>query len=60
LDEIHEKNSLMIIATGSLFVSEEEDFDAMLRAEHLRVTPHRALLTDELEADGALVQPQDF
>jgi hypothetical protein len=50
----------MNIATRSLFVTEEEDFDAMVRAEHLRVAPHRALVTDELEAHGALVQPQDL
>jgi hypothetical protein len=48
----------MNIATCSLFVTEEEDFDALVRAEHLRVAPHRALVTDELEAHGALVQPQ--
>jgi hypothetical protein len=58
LDKIHEEDSLMNFATRSLFVSEEEDFDALWRAEHLRVAPHRALVTDELEAHGALMQPQ--
>jgi hypothetical protein len=48
----------MNIATRSFFVTEKEDFGALWRAEHLRVAPHRALVTDELEADGALVQPQ--
>jgi hypothetical protein len=50
----------MNFATCSLFVSEEEDFDALFRAEHLCVAPHRALVADELEAYGALVQPQDL
>jgi hypothetical protein len=48
----------MNMAIGSIFFTEEEDFDALGRAEHLRVAPHRALVTDELEAHGALVQPQ--
>jgi hypothetical protein len=48
----------MNFATGSLFVSEEEDFDTLFRAEHLRVASHRALVADEFETYGALVQPQ--
>jgi hypothetical protein len=55
LDEIHEVNSLIELASGSLFVGEEKDFSALCRAEHLRVTPHRAPVTNELEAHGALV-----
>jgi hypothetical protein len=53
-------NSLAKVATGSIFVREEEDFDALLRAEHLRVAPHRASVADEFKAHRALVQPQDL
>jgi hypothetical protein len=61
LDEIHQKNSLIKLTAGSDFVvSEEKDFGAWVRAEHLCIAPHRTLFTDEFVAHRALMQPQYF